>query len=202
MYAPVWERTQEAKEEREWFASMFVEMGATLDMQVPTILLGDWNGTADPLLDYESGELAERCSRVSPLLAQLLGPGGAWVDAVSLFPAERKFTFRGRGASRCDAMLLNRAVIPLVASFKVREDIRDGGHCPIELGLTPEVVRLEWRAPRPKLPEVLSGSTQELLRRKDLRSCFRSGRTRRNSGSCANATAHSWERRSTGVWIT
>ena len=44
---------------------------ATLEMQLPTLLLGDFNGTITPVRDYSKGD-----GTVCPLLSRSLGPGG------------------------------------------------------------------------------------------------------------------------------
>ena len=61
--------------QRSGFNSEFLEMIATIDMQVPTIFLGDFNGTVSPGRDYNSG-----AGVVCPLLSRLLGPGGPLLD--------------------------------------------------------------------------------------------------------------------------
>ena len=47
-----------------------------LDLQVPTLLLGDFNGSVDPTRDYSAGEQRTVC----PVLSRLLGPGGPLID--------------------------------------------------------------------------------------------------------------------------
>ena len=49
------------------FTEAFLDMVALLDMQVPTLFMGDFNGTVAPDRDYPSGE-----GSVCPLL--IIGP--------------------------------------------------------------------------------------------------------------------------------
>ena len=55
-----------------------------LDMQIPTLLLGDFNGALFPERDFLSTSGSRRA--VCPLLAHLLGPGGAWLDVHAILP--------------------------------------------------------------------------------------------------------------------
>lgn len=57
------------------FTSAFGDMVAVLDLQIPTLLLGDFNGSVSPQRDYGSGR-----GEVSPLLASLVGPAGPFLD--------------------------------------------------------------------------------------------------------------------------
>ncbi len=70
LYAPL--STQAV--DRERFALAMVELTYTLDMQVPTLLLGDFNGTLCPARDTASGVHYNHLP-VCPLLTALLGPG-------------------------------------------------------------------------------------------------------------------------------
>ena len=72
VYAPLQVRQQAM--ERGKFAAALQEVTHTLDMQVPTLLMGDFNGSACPARDFQ-GESASR-REACPLLARLLGPGG------------------------------------------------------------------------------------------------------------------------------
>ena len=60
---------------REAFNLAFIDLVASLDMQLPTLFMGDFNGTIAPERDYSSGE-----GPVCPLLSRLLGPGGPLLD--------------------------------------------------------------------------------------------------------------------------
>ena len=71
VYTPLQVRAQQAV--RAQFVSLMLELCHTLDMQVPTLLLGDFNGSADPPRDFLSASRLKRA--VCPLLTQLLGPG-------------------------------------------------------------------------------------------------------------------------------
>ena len=57
---------------------------------------------------------------------------------------------------------MSRAAIPLVAGFSVMGEVQDGGHSPIVVRLRPRAVRLDWKAPRPQLPEMLHAPAKEL----------------------------------------
>ena len=57
------------------FVAAFLDFVAGLDMQIPTLFLGDFNGTVCPDRYYSSG-----LAGVSSLLTRLLGPGGPLVD--------------------------------------------------------------------------------------------------------------------------
>ena len=61
--------------ERTRFDSAFLELTHTLDMQIPTFLLGDFNGSICPSRDFRASSSQHRLP--CPLLASLLGPGGA-----------------------------------------------------------------------------------------------------------------------------
>ena len=67
VYAPL-----QAQAERRAFDTEFAAMTFALDMQVPTLLLGDFNGSINPTDDYQSASGSRRppCA----LLAELLGP--------------------------------------------------------------------------------------------------------------------------------
>ena len=64
--------------------------------------------------------------------------------------------------SRCDAVLASRSVIPLVQGMKVMSDVQDGGHSPVVITLKPKLPRVEWYAPRPRVPDLLLTPAQEL----------------------------------------
>ena len=64
------------------FNNAFVDFMASLDMQIPTLLLGDFDGTMAPNRDHSSGA-RPGCA----LLSRLVGSGGPFTDlqmAVSL----------------------------------------------------------------------------------------------------------------------
>ena len=165
VYAPLQVRDQQLA--REQFVAGLLEVTHTLDMQVPTLLMGDFNGSADPASDFlsTSGHRRMPC----PLLSQLLGPGGAWVDVHRTLLGTVPWTFRAvdktktLSASRIDLVLANHAVLSLVHSASVLESVQDGGHCPALVSLslrTPFV--LQWCQPRPKLPELLTCTSVDL----------------------------------------
>lgn len=160
VYAPITEWSGEREDmERVWFQEMLVEVVAGLDLSIPTMFVGDWNGTMRPERDY-GGEGSE--ARVCPMLVRLLGPGGPLVDLVDVFPDSWDWTFRGGGTSRCDAVLVSRSVLPLVAGFSVLTGVQDGGHSPLVVKLRPKALRMEWKAPRPQMPEVMHAPAKEL----------------------------------------
>ena len=167
VYAPVSAPSFEAVSEKQWFSDCFLEFFSVLDMNIPTIVCGDWNGTVHPDRDYEPGGL-EQHRQCCPLLSRLVGPGGPLIDTLDLFPSEWDFTFwGGRGCSRCDSMLANRAALPLIQSFKVLSDIRDGGHCPIEISLNVRPLKIHWDPPRPQPPDCLRRPVSELRTSKE-----------------------------------
>ena len=154
LYAPL--RTQEA--ERQRFDAALAAFTHALDLQRPTLLLGDFNGNIggrDPC----------------PLLVQLTGPGGAWVDLQQVFashPLEPTYhsvaTSRcSSGSSRIDFILASRSALPLVRHAAVFSHIRDGGHCPLVATLhLSQPLPIVWQRPRPQLPALLRLSSAEL----------------------------------------
>ena len=119
VYAPL--QTQEV--ERRRFNAAFAAFTHELDLQRPTLLLGDFNGTVGG---------RNSCS----LLAHLLGPGGAWIDLHFTFvvgPLRPTYhcveTSRcSSGSSRIDFILASRSAIPLVRHIEVLDHIRDSDH--------------------------------------------------------------------------
>ena len=165
VYAPLQTRLQQV--ERRRFIEALLEVTHTLDLQVPTLLMGDFNGSALPSRDF-LGTTTRRAA--CPLLAQLLGPGGAWVDIhAALLPDPLPWTFQlldreGQlAASRIDLVLVNHAAAALVRRAWVLTDVRDGGHSPVlvELVLTGPTA-IHWQRPRARLPDLLQLSSQEL----------------------------------------
>ena len=100
--------------ERARFVAAMLDVTHSLDMQVPTLLLGDFNGAVLPAHDCRGTHTRPPC----PLLSQLLGPAGAWVDAhVALLPRPLPWTFQALGASQAgasciDLVLANHAAFP------------------------------------------------------------------------------------------
>ena len=154
VYAPQQSRALEV--ERLQFAATFLDFVHSLDMQVPTLLLGSFNGTTCPSRDYMSGGAGRLAC---PLLMRLLGPGGPLVDVqvALLGDTALDWTYRnvdstGRvSGSRIDLVLANQAALILVQGVKVLAEVRDGGHSPVVVSLCAPVVRLSWRRPRPQL---------------------------------------------------
>lgn len=165
LYAPL--STQPT--ERARFVLALLELTHSLDMQIPTLLLGDFNGSLCPARDVASGAHGHSLP-VCPLLAALLGPGGAWVDVhVSLLPPPLPWTFQhptaaGRFASsRIDLVLANRAAMALVVSAAVLPDVRSGGHCPVLVTLRlVGPIGICWQRPRPEPPALLRLPSAEL----------------------------------------
>ena len=153
VYAPLRENPA-----RDAFDTAFGEMVAGLDLQAPTLLLGDFNGSVSPQRDYASG-----AGDVCPLLTRLVGPAGPFLDLqLVVSPEEYAYTFRhSRGdevrQSRCDLVLGSRSVLPLVKKVFVESGVFDGdGHFPIvvELSLKPHL-GIPWYRPSPRLPQLL-----------------------------------------------
>jgi exonuclease III len=76
VYAPLESQDRRAAQ-LQWNALMLERLHG-LGMQVPTLLLGDFNRSMLPSRDFLSESGGRRA--VCPLLAALLGPGGAWLD--------------------------------------------------------------------------------------------------------------------------
>ena len=164
VYAPIWQliMTPERKAILNEFHDAFREFVATLDMRVPTLFCGDWNGTTEPEKDYSEKPKDHRVRRCCPLLSSLLGPGGPLVDVVAIFPSARTWTFRGgQNWSRPDTILLSRSAVSLVAGFQVIEEISDGGHCPSCLTLKAPALKLRWDPPKPQLPPGMEPNSTE-----------------------------------------
>ena len=149
---------------RDVFTAAFLEMVACLDMQIPTLLLGDFNGTISPDRDFSTGE-----GQVCRLLTRLLGPGGPFLDLQMVVSPELfAYTFRSSRDqslffSRGDLALGNRAVLGMVQRVYVESGVMDGGHSPILLELRDSSPwALNWLAPRPRLPHLMYARAHEL----------------------------------------
>ena len=161
VYAPL-KRDAELKAA---FAGELWSLVCDLDLQVPTLLMGDFNGSVDPTRDYSAGEQRTVC----PVLSRLLGPGGPLIDLHrALCPGVLDPTFRlargdgSTGWSRCDLILGNHAALPLVARVFVATGVMDGGHSPVLIELRMRSLAIPWTAPRPRLPAVLRLTPAEL----------------------------------------
>ena len=159
IYAPLQEHGQATLRER--FVNAFQEFSHVLDMQVPTLLVGDFNGSLIPAYDFAHTSTQRR--HPCPLLSHLLGPGGAWLDVhAALLPPPLPWTYQNTdsqgtvSASRIDLILANHAAFPYLTNPRVLTHISDGGHMPvavdIQLGCS---VRIDWHPPRPRLPPLL-----------------------------------------------
>ena len=159
IYAPLQEHGQATLRER--FVNAFQEFSHVLDMQVPTLLVGDFNGSLNPACDFAHTSTQRR--HPCPLLSHLLGPGGAWLDVhAALLPPPLPWTYQNTdsqgtvSASRIDLILANHAAFPYLTNPRVLTHISDGGHMPvavdIQLGCS---VRIDWHPPRPRLPPLL-----------------------------------------------
>ena len=156
VYAPVAARGQQL--ERARYALAMAQLTPELDMQMPTLLLGDFNGSAFPHRDYLAGGAHARPA--CPLLVDLLGPGGAWVDVqATLTEGEMEWTFRNRdsegheAASRIDLILANQAALRLIQSVEVLSAIQFGGHSPVVVTLRQcSALALQLQQHRPSLP--------------------------------------------------
>ena len=156
VYAPLQDRQHSSA--RSQFAEALLAVTHSLDMQVPTLLLGDFNGSLIPDRDCRGAHSRQPC----PLLSHLLGPGGAWIDVhAALLQPPLPWTFHSlgesqSGASRIDLVLANHSAMALVQSASVLSDIRDGGHSPVLVTLRlPSDLPLVWQRPQPKLPLLL-----------------------------------------------
>ena len=128
VYAPL----QEQEEARACFDDALLEVVHSLDMQVPTLILGDFNGSVCPARDYQGRSGARR--PVCALLGHLLGPSSPWVDVhESLLPGPLPMTFHNAHstgesmASRIDLVLANGPALRLCTCASVQGEIRDGG---------------------------------------------------------------------------
>ena len=166
VYAPLQTRQQEVI--RCKFSEALLAVTHVLDMQVPTLLMGDFNGSVLPGRDFQGTTSSRRAA--CSLLSRLLGPSGAWVDVqAALLPEPLPWTFQlldrdgNVSASRIDLLLANHAAMALVRSTRVLVDIRDGGHSPVlvELSLSGPAT-IDWRKPPAQLPTLLQQSSQEL----------------------------------------
>ena len=76
VYAPVvWSASEcgEGDIEKTWFQELFIEAVSCLDLGIPTLFMGDWNGTVHPERDYAAERLPMKAN-CCPLLTWLLGP--------------------------------------------------------------------------------------------------------------------------------
>ena len=167
IYAPL--HTQAA--ERSTFDGAFLDLVHSLDMQQPTLLLGDFNGSACPARDY--GSQRSHQLPIDTLLAQLLGPGAPWIDVhLSLLPSP-PMTYHNAHrdgselVSRIDLILANTAAMALVSLAAALEDVRDGGHSPVLVELALASGDINWRPPRPRPPPLLRLTSSELRRSKE-----------------------------------
>ena len=140
-----------------------MEMVATLDMQVPTIIMGDFNESVCPTRDYSKGD-----GFVCSMLARLLGPGGPlFVLQMAVSPNEFAPTFRSLREhqetwSRCGLVLGNRAAFTLIARVHVKSGIMDGGHSPVVVDIHTRPVVLNWKCPQPRVPQWLRVPARDL----------------------------------------
>eukprot|EP00667_Euglena_gracilis_P025253 EG_transcript_29541 len=160
VYAPLSHQAERRPFDLEFAALVFA-----LDMQVPTLLLGDFNGSVSPATDYLNSGRRPPCG----LLADLLGPGRPWVDVHRLLlPAPLPFTYHQSGpggstmASRIDLVLANTAAMRLVREASVLEGLNDGGHCPVLVSLSLDAGRIDWQPPRPRPPPLLYAASSDL----------------------------------------
>ena len=144
-----------------------LEVTHSMDMQIPTFLMGDFNGSCDPARDFRSTSGQRRAA--CPLLVQLLGPGAAWVDVHANLLDTPPWTFQSvetggqLSASRIDLVLANHVAMGLVKGATVLEQVRDGGHSPVVVDVclgNPGV--MTWQCPRPRLPPLLRLSSTVL----------------------------------------
>ena len=141
----------------EVFCRHLMSWVASLDMQVPTLLLGDFNGSVDPPRDFSNG--AKRA--VSSLLLQLLNPLGPFFDLqMAVSPDLWDFTFVAAaarndndpdaGLSRIDLALGNQAAVGLVERVFVAVGTTVFEHQPVLVDLRCRPLALQWYPPRPR----------------------------------------------------
>ena len=159
---------------REAFDRDFLDLIFSLDLAVPTLVLGDFNGSVEPERDTSAGE-----GPVCPLLARLLGPGAPLLDLqLAISPEARDWTFHGANGSapfhsRIDLILGTRSVIPYVVGISVRSDVVEGGHSPVVAALRLDgPIAIDWCAPRPRLPAPLRLRARELQASEDWRAAL------------------------------
>ena len=164
VYAPLPGHAQQLQ--RSQFNSALLDLTCSLDLQQPTLLLGDFNGSILPDRDFPGGRRSP-----CPLLSQLLGPSGAWTDLHAalvdppLQPTYRSSDATGRsGSSRIDLILASRSALPLIQRVEVLSHISDGGHSPVVATLHLRgPLAIDWRRPRPALPPLLQQPSTILL---------------------------------------
>ena len=150
------------------FQQALMNLVADMDMQVPTMLLGDFNGSVDPMRDYRRG--ADR--RASPLLTSLLDPLGPFLDLqLEVSPHLWGYTFHssrvdGAALSRIDLVLGNRAAVGLVERVHVACGVLDVEHMPVLVDLRQAHLALPWTSPRPRLPSLLQLTATDLCKSK------------------------------------
>ena len=166
VYAPLQQRSHVVQ--RAKFVAAMVQLCSELDMQVPTLIFGDFNGSVDPEADFlgESSKKRAPC----PLLEQLLGPGAAWVDVQRALSPEVSWTYRNTDAaghlwaSRIDLVLANHAAMARVQSTTVLERVADGGHSPVLVQLQlAGPIAVSWQRPKPRVPVLLQAGSTELV---------------------------------------
>jgi exonuclease III len=155
VYAPLRGHGQDVVRAR--FDLAMMELVHALDMQVPTLLVGDFNGSACPSRDFQSASGSRRAA--CPLLAQLLGPGAPWVDVqVALGALPLSWTFQavdshGKvSASRIDLILANHVALNLIRTATVQDEIHHGGHSPVVVELVLHSGVINWQPPALSCP--------------------------------------------------
>ena len=149
VYAPLAKST----EERRAFGAAMWDMVVEWDMQEPTLLVGDFNGTVSPWEDYSKGD-----GQVCPLLSKLVGVGGPFVEVK---PATKEWTFEVKHqdevfGSRIDLCLANRAALSRVESVEVKR-MPWHGHAALLIKVRGRTPQIDWEQGRRVLPEKLKG---------------------------------------------
>ena len=154
IYAPVrGDKSRDAFTNDLWDAVMEWDMG------IPTLLLGDFNGT--------SPESPSQGHTASQLMTKLVGPGGPFIDIHHhLAPGLVTWTYTmsaygGIHHTHIDYVLANRAALPLVKG--VGAEWRECGHTPLWVELELKVPQLLFAQPSRILPDVLQLTSSELL---------------------------------------
>ena len=156
LYAPL----EGDRKQREVFDAALWETVTGWDMNIPIVVMGDFNGVMD-------GDGKRQCG----LLTRLIGPGGPFTDAHEVAGAadEVRWTFAtsaesregGGGRTRIDRILVNRMCSELV--LQAGAQWRECGHRPLWVRLKGHVDKVDWFAKQLRRPpEVLRLNSQEL----------------------------------------
>ena len=152
---------KELETQRDVFVTAFLDFVHCLDMQVPMLLLGDFNGTANSPRDDQGASVARRLA--CPLIVPLLGPGGPFVDVQVVLhgEAEPPRTYQNADSSGRSGGVTHRLGAGQpdgnAASAVVGGGLGGAGQWPFpRRGLSGGACgAIDVAAPRPQLPELL-----------------------------------------------